>query len=239
MTHEELEICDPPDPQRVARRAMILAALVCRCNSDHDPTNPDAVALWERLKQWLDGLDLGNEMEPAERDIIYAPLGSLAEPLRIRTTWQAEALGILAWALQRCPFPQHSQKIDPFELTDCLDFLHEDAAKIIRHPKLLPRRELDACRELLYAMHCRVRAFLRDKDARSVADWFEPEWLEILGINSPLGRMGDLTIGESELHESAPQNVNEFEWAVCERHRAIVWLVGEGGPLYSEVTADT
>jgi hypothetical protein len=35
----------PPDPQRVARRALVLSAIVCRSDSDYDPANPDAIDL--------------------------------------------------------------------------------------------------------------------------------------------------------------------------------------------------
>lgn len=107
-----------PDAQRVARRAVILSAIVCRSNSDHDPTNPDVIALWIRLKTWIESLDVASEIEPAEREMIYAPLASLDKRKRIRASWNAEGLGILAWALGRFPFPSYGEKVDAYELTD-------------------------------------------------------------------------------------------------------------------------
>jgi hypothetical protein len=35
------------------------------------------------------------------------------------------------------------------------------------------------------------------------------------------------------------EELNRYEWALCERHRAIIWLVGEAGPVYSQVPVDT
>ena len=99
--------------------------------------------------------------------------------------------------------------------------------------------ELDACRELLYAVHCRLRWYLRTGSPESVAHWIEPDWLGILGIESPLGPQQDLRIGDVEIAQASPESVKHCEWAVCERHRAIVWLVGEEGPIYSQVPADT
>jgi hypothetical protein len=229
----------PPDAQRVARRALVLSAIVCRSNSDHDPANPDAIDLWNRLKAWIDSQDVASEIEPSERDMIYAPLGTLDNTKRIRATWRAEGLAILAWALGRCPFPPYGQKVDPYEVTDSLMFLNEEAGIVIQEAQLRPRAELDACRELLYAIHCRLREFQRRKKARSIAHWIEPTWLEVLGVESPLAPRGDLRVGDVPIADAAEGKVNEYEWAVHERHRAAIWLVGEEGPSYSEFTVDT
>ncbi len=228
-----------PDAQRAARRALILSAIVCRSNSDHDPTNPDAIALWNRLKTWIESLDVAREIEPAEKEMIYAPLGSLDNRKRTQATWHAEGLGILAWALGRFPFPKYGEKVDPYELTDSFMFLAEEAAEIVLSAELRPRAELEACRELLYAIHCRLREFQRRKEGRSIAHWIEPTWSETLGIESPLGPTGDLRVGDVEIAGADEDKVNQYEWAVNERHRAIIWLVGEAGPIYSQVPVDT
>lgn len=229
----------PPDAQRVARRALIISAVVCRSNSDHDPTNPDAIDLWNRLKVWIESLDVTTEIEPAEKEMIYAPLGSLDPKRRFRATWHAEGLVILAWALGRCPFPQYAQKVDPFELTDSLMFLDAEAGAIIQNATLLSHAELAACRELFYAIHCRLRDFQRHKEAKEIAHWIEPGWLDALRIESPLGPTGDLRVGDVEIADAKDNKVNEYEWAMCERHRAAIWLAGEEGPLYSRVPVDT
>ena len=237
--HDADECPPPPDAQRVARRALILSAIVCRSNSDHDPTNFDAIDLWGRLKTWIESLDVAAEIEPAEKEMIYAPLGSLDNRKRIQAAWHAEGLGILAWALGRFPLPKYDQKVDPYELTDSLAFLSEDAADIIKSAELRPRAELNACRELLYAIHCRLRQFFRDKQARSIAAWIEPQWLETLGVESPLGATGDLRIGNVEIAHAKNEDVRRYEEIVYERHRAAIWIVGEDGPLYSLVSVDT
>ena len=139
----------------------------------------------------------------------------------------------------RFPFPKYGQKVDPYELTDSLAFLTEEAAEIISSAELRPRAELEACRELLYAIHCRLREFHRQKKARSIAHWIEPTWLETLGIESPLGPMDDLRVGDVEIAAADETTVKQYEWAVCERHRAAIWLVGEEGPLYSGFPVDT
>src|SRR5438874_749311 len=141
----------PPDSTRVARRAMVLCAIVCRSNSDHDPSNADAIDLWARLKEWIELLDLQGEMEPAEREMIYAPLGTLEKKSRVRAGWEAEGLSVMAWALKRLALPKHDEIVDPYALTDSLHFLNKEARGVIRSPKMRSKHELNACRELMYA----------------------------------------------------------------------------------------
>lgn len=233
------ESASTPHAHRVARRAMVLSAVVCRSNSDHDPTNPDAIDLWERLKRWVERLGLDAEMEPAEKEMLYAPLGSLNEQRRIRATWEAEGLGILAWALRLFPFPRHDEKVDPYALTDSLGFLNDEGRDTIRSAELRTQSELGACRELLYAIHCRLREYLRAGSARSISHWIEPDWLRLVGIESPLGPQEDIRIGAVEIAQADKDKIQQCELAICERHRAIVWLVGDEGPIYSQVPADT
>jgi hypothetical protein len=61
-----------PDACRVAKRALVLAAVACRSFSDHEPTDPDAIDLWERLKAWVSCQDIDDEIEAAERELIWS-----------------------------------------------------------------------------------------------------------------------------------------------------------------------
>lgn len=218
---------------------MVLSAIVCRSNSDREPKNPDAIDLWERLKKWVEYLDLSAEMEPHEREMIYAPLGSLEDKRRLRATWDVEGLAVMTWALRRFPLPKHDEEVDPYGLTDNLWFLSEDALEIIQCADLHPSEELNAYRELAYAIHCRLREYLRDESARSIAHWLEADWLRLLEVDSPLGYDEDLRIGDVAISMAKRDVVQRCEWAICERHRAIIWLIGEEGPLYSQFSVDT
>ena len=65
---------------------------------------------------------------------------------------------------------------------------------------------------------------------KNIAHWIDPDWLRVLHVESPLGPSQDLRIGEVEIAQAREQKVEQCQWAVRERHRAIVWLVGEEGP---------
>lgn len=230
---------EPAIAPRVARRAMVLAAVACRSLSDHDPENADAQDLWQRLKDWIQSLDVDSEIEPHETQIIYNPLGSLSDQEKLAGAWGVEGLAILAWALGLLPFPAHDQQVDPYEVTDALALLNPEAADIINSADVRISKELSACRELLYAIHCRLRQFNRDRSFHDISQWIESEWLQTLGIDSVLASNGDLAVGGVPLTESRESARRSCESVTFERHHAAIWLMGEYGPIYSKVPVDT
>src|SRR6185312_8974906 len=79
---EETEMADvPPGPVRVARRALIQSAVVCRGNIESEPDRPDVVETHSRIQDWLQELDLIPAMEPLEKKLIDAPLGTLGRSI--------------------------------------------------------------------------------------------------------------------------------------------------------------
>jgi hypothetical protein len=240
MKDELIEpLVPPPDAQRVARRAMVLSAIVGRVFLERAPKDPKAIDGCNRTIQWVEQLRLKDELEPSEEKLLYGSQGKLKKEQCITGSWNAEGLSILAWALRLFDFPKHDQQVNPFQISGNLGFLNEKAAAVIKSAKLRPAKELSACRELLYALHCRLREFPRNNSAKNIKDWIEPTWLKALGIDSPLGSKHDLKIGDVELSMADEENIQLTESIICGRHRAIIWLVGEGGPLYSEVSVDT
>jgi hypothetical protein len=125
---------------------MALSAVVCRSFSDHDPANPDAQNLWQRLQEWVHDQDLDCELESREQTMVHAPLGSLKKADCIRATWRVEGLAILAWSLRLFPLPAHDSQINPYEVTDSLAFLNRQAADIVLSAAMRSDQEINACR---------------------------------------------------------------------------------------------
>ena len=229
----------PPTPIQVAQRSLILSALVCRGHIELDAGNPEAQSLAKRIVDWLEPLDLNSVMEPNEAAVINSPLGQVPKQIAINATWQTEGLAIIAWALGRGAFPLHDEQVDQYTVTDSLEFLIEDAAEFIRMPELRTAKELHACRELEYAIHCRLRNYIREKNQKDFTRWIEMEWLEILKIDANhLIAGNDLAIGGRPIFEVDEQNVQTCAQITWERHRAAIWLFGEY-PIYSELPVDT
>lgn len=235
---EEIED-DPPSDERVARRALILSAVVCRGNIDHGAGNDEAESLRSRMLDWVQSLELLDEIEPRELALLQAPLGTLAEWQVISTTWQAEGLAILGWALNCLDLPQHAEKVDPYAATDALSFLSMDAVKDVRSPGLRLLLEIRALRETYYHIHVALRDFERHRRPTNFARWVDPADLSRLGLSiDELTAEGDLQIGGQPLRLVPDEKRQVCEWIMRERHRAAIWLVGEEA-VYSEVTADT
>lgn len=229
----------PPGGERVARRALILSAVICRANIDHGAGNDDAESLRNQILEWLQALDLHDEIEPWEMTMLKAPLGGLTERQVIRSSWLAEGLAILAWALNGLDLPGFSEKVDPFAVTDAVHFLSMDALNVVRSSGHRSPSELSALRDLCYDIHVALRDFERHGRPTNFVRWVDPAALSHLGLTlEELTSEGDLQIGGQPLSAAPLQARRVSEWIMCERHRAAVWLVGEE-LVYSKVTSDT
>ena len=184
-------------------------------------------------------LKLDSEFEDHERALIYAPLGSLNKQERIRATWRTEGLAILAWSLGFFPFPRIDAQVDPYEVTDSVAFLDPEMVNTVTTAKLRPAAELDACRDFYYAIHCRFRQCMRKPGSHDIRHWFEKEWFQLLATESQFDESGDLLVNGTSISELDAQTLSKCESIVYQRHLASVWLVGEYGPVYSEVPVDT
>jgi hypothetical protein len=88
--------------------------------------------------------------------------------------------------------------------------------------------ELRAYREIMYAIHCRLRDFLRNHKSCNFTEWIEMDWLAALRIDS--GRIiikGDLKLEDMAVFAYEGDLARRFESAISEQHRASVWLIGE------------
>ncbi len=228
----------PPQPMRVAQRALIQSAVVCRGSIDSGAGDPNVEETNDRILAWLDDISLTPEMEPIEAEMLSAPLGALSRQQVIRATWAAEGLAILAWSLRRFDLPQHFIKVDPFALTEALYFLDEDADSLVDNAELRTSDELQACREVFYAIDCRYGQFRRGKRRMSLMEWIEPEWLVLLGIEQSTFLVnGDLGFGGKSMQDADADLVSSGGWITQRRHEASIWLIGEY-PLYTETPAD-
>ena len=224
----------PMEPIRVARRSLVLSVVVCRGSIDKGEGNPEIEALPDRILAWLTQLDLWDEVEPSEETILRTPLGELELKDVIRATWDVEGLAVLAWALKQQEFPVHDQKVDPIDVADSVWCLDEDAEDLIRTATLRVPTELHVCGEFLYAIHARLRDFIRHRDRKNFTRWVEKEWIDALGLDaSSLIVDNDLAIDGKAISKVDYDRVQECANITLQRHKAINWLLG-GDSLYSE-----
>ena len=130
--------------------------------------------------------------------------------------------------------------MDPFAVTDSLKFLSDDVGDLLANARLRTPGELHACRELMHAVHCRLRDFLRNGEPKDFSTWLDDDWLTTLGLSGRgLIADGDLGIEGKPLATVPSESVKRCEWATRERHRASIWLIGEEHPSYWDWGVDT
>lgn len=239
IQHNSNEQAKASECERILNRAFAMSALVCRGLTDGGVGNPDAESLHKNILDWSMQLQLGDHLSPNEWAIVQASLGSLTETQIIEASWAVEGLAILAWSLNLLDMPKHDEKVDPYQVTDALGFLSEDLKDIRSSAILRTDEELKACRELLYAIHSRLRDFLRNKNAVRFTTWIDLAWLEVLGIDlDSLVVSNDLAISGKPITSTEMDHLETCEWIIRERHKAIIWVIGEY-PVYAETPVDT
>jgi len=229
----------PRTAAQTARRSLVLSAVVCRCSLESDAAEPDAKAVHLRVLDWLAALDLWQEAEQSEAAMLCAPLGTLETGVVLRSGWHAEGIAVLAWALNLIGFPKHDEQVDIYAVADAVWFLDRKATEVVAAAKLRSPSELEASRELLYAIHARPRQYARNKVPNDFTVWIEKSWLDSLGLAfADLTAQNDLVIDGNPIDQATQERLQEVLSITLERHRAIIWLFGEQTG-YSEITVDT
>jgi hypothetical protein len=138
----------PPSAERVARRALALAAVMCRAFIEANAAEPWARDLWIGLPIWLRESGVWDELSRAEQLVVATDLGALDAQARVDATWRSEGLAVLAWALGRYDLPDGEQA-DPQKAADALGFLGDGVKEAIASANLRSANEIDALGERL------------------------------------------------------------------------------------------
>lgn len=238
--YEEDENYTPPTAERVARRAMVLAAVTARALLEQeDPTDSSVEERRTMVLDWIDQLGVSDELEPDEWKVLQRRCGTLDQQSLIDATWRFEGLAVLAWALNLIILPPHDELIVPDELLPAVGFLNlEESRQILDQPQLREPAELEAMNSRLLGIHWRLRDFSIRPEPCDFVDFSKSSWFggfDIRGVRT-IGR--DLAIGEHAIAEAADDDVQRTASAAMERHLASNWLLGFAR-VYSETPTDT
>lgn len=147
-----------PSATRVAKRAMVLAALVCRGFIEvESPAEVDE--LKASLLPWIDLVGARDEMEQHELVALTAPLGALDAQAQINLAWAVEGLAVLTWAMKRYDLHPDDTLAEPQSVTATLIFLHESAKSLVDEAQLRELSELKLLQEQCYTKHCHLKEF--------------------------------------------------------------------------------
>ena len=223
-----------PSVERVARRALVLAAVGARALLERE--GPSADATRDRILRWIDDTAIGDELEQDEGQLIRTPAGQLP-PRDAVAGWRLEGLGVLAWAMNRFALPPHDQLCDPGAVLAAVGFLDAGRAAAVPASPLRPPAELAVARDQLSAIDWRLRQFAgRPKaiDFRRLAVEAAAGPLDLAGVRL---LDGDLALGDAAIAAAPKDRVQLATSAARERHLAACWL--GGGGVYSRTDTTT
>lgn len=258
----------PPDAARVARRALVLAAVGMRCALElrvmkdaaelrrgmeaqsrgellainyagtFAAAHDELLVTIRRVVESLATFRLEAEVQPLERLLLGMPVGTPGPQALVNGAWLGEGVAVLAWALGLAELPPHDVEADVFQLAGRLG-IGTPAPAVLAAPALRPHEELSAqCRRLL-GIHWRLRELLLKPTAPvDFRAFSETSWFGGFDLTGMPLAKGDLAVGGVPVTEAPPHAVALARSVAFERHRAINWLL-EGGALYAEVDTST
>lgn len=237
---EDVDEPTPPTPERVARRALALAAVAGRALLEQEPpADPHVQETWQGVLRWIKDVGIGDELEPQEWKVLQRPLGQVEWQDALNATWRLEGLGALAWALNRYDLPPHDELVTPGQLLPAAGILNADRAKaLLSEPRLRPAAEIEAMANRLFAIHWRLRNFRLRPEAMDFAEFARTAWFGPVDITGVRLIDNDIAIGDHPIAAAPQERVRAAESAAVERHLAINWLTGNS-VVYSETDVST
>jgi hypothetical protein len=236
---EDLPEPMPPTPERVARRALALAAVAQRALLESD------WLWWSRGKRhreilvWVADIDIGDELEPDEWSVLQRPPGRLQPQDHINSMWRLEGLVVLAWALGRYDMPPQDALVNPKKLLKAIGLADADRAReLLASPTLRSAEELAKMSKILLAIHWRLREFSLRPQKVDLRKFAKEGWMCPFDI-SPIALVeDDLAIEHFTISKALAESVSRTHSSAMERHLAIRWLAGDS-PIYSRTDTST
>lgn len=234
------EVVEAPSAQRIARRAMVLAAVGNRGLIEHSPRESKSPADdCKAILKWIDQLGLGDELEPDEWSVLQRPVGRLDAQATINAVWRLEGLAVLLWSLGLYELPPYDQLVTPKDLFDAVEIFNAPAARqLIAAATLRPADELAAYRNHATMTNWRFRNFRLRPVAVDFVKMSQGCWIGTFDIYQFRIAKNDVLVGNRAISEADSETVGMCESIASERHKAINWIV-EGGRLYSETDTST
>jgi len=235
---EEAEEPIPPTPERVARRALVMSAVVCRAFLERDAGNEEVEELRKRLDRWLRDLGIADELEEWEAELLRKPLGALQSRESIDASWLSEGLAVLAWAMGRYELPGYDESVDPQDVTGSLLFLQDEARELLRVPRLRPAAEIEAFQNTVFSLHWRLRQYQLAPAPMNFEEFARTAWFGPLSLDGLRLAENDLAIGALPISVAPEAELSHCHSVAQERHRAANWLMGHD-EVYSQVDTST
>ncbi|REK15622.1 MAG: DUF4272 domain-containing protein [Planctomycetota bacterium] len=230
----------PPTADRVARRAIVLAALSNRGLVENEiDTHDSPRETCEAMIDWLHACGVVEEVEPDEWEVLQRPPGKLDQQAAIDAVWRLEGLGVLLWALGLYEPPPYDELVTPMELFGIVGMFDADAARdIIASVRLRSADELAAYQNHVTMAHWRLRDYSLRPEPMDFVAFSKDCWIGTFDISRFRIENNDMMVGDAAIAEADPGDVVICQSIASERHLAINWIAGYSD-IYSETDTST
>ena len=238
---DQVEDPNLPTANRVAQRALVLAALAGRgmLEMQFQQGFVEVASNLPRLAQWIEDLGIRAECETGEWEALNTPAGELEEQATIDSIWRMEGLGVLGWALNLVEFQDYDALFDFDEVLPAMGFLKKDLGlALIEEAALRSEGELSERGEQIIAVHWRLRDYSLRPVSMNFIEFCKTCWFGPIDSGWATTIEGDLALGGLPISAAAGDVVARGASSALERHVAINWLRG-WSMVYSETDTST
>ncbi len=237
ISPEELSLT-PPNADRVAARALVLAAVSCRALIEKDVGKAGAEELRRELCDWLERVGAAGELEDTEADLIFTPLGELDEKTERDAGWRSEGMVVLAWALGCVTLPPVHLECEPSGVANAMGFLDDHQSTPLHCPRLNSPVEIERWANIYLTLHWRLRKLEIEPGAIDLVRYVSDCTWGALRLDELEIQDRDLAVNGVVIHKVDYWAYRHILSITQERHQAFNWLLGFE-PIYSQVTTDT
>jgi hypothetical protein len=228
----------PPTGDRVAARAMVLAAVSCRAAIEKDAHNSGAEDLRQQVVEWIQRVGVAVELEPSESALRSTPLGRLERKTQLNELWKSEGMVVLAWALSCATIPPFHHQCEPSDVANDMGFLGDRRSTALNSPRLRDSAEIESWADTYLTLHWRLRQFSAMPVPIDFVSYVSACTWGPLRLNELEIQQNDLAINRVRIDKVEPDILRQTLSIVQERHQAFNWLLGLE-KIYSAVTTDT
>ena len=191
-----------------------------------------------RLAEWFWALDIGNELEPDERKVLDADIGTLSPERVDGLALSFEAIAVLAWALRLIDLPPHDVSVDLRSLAGKAGLLSEDARYVIDSADVRSPHELREAADHILAIHWRLNRYAEDSAPLDMRHMAAEAWFGHVDSGQLALIDNDLSIVGKAVADSCDRARGRCQLITLQRHRAINWLLGHHA-IFSRVETIT
>lgn len=216
----------PPEPDRILRRFLMLAALARRGFME---SSGESEAMRQKIIRSLKAQGAWEEAEDWESKALETPVGNLGEKLGWKLPWLCEGAAVLAWAMGLYPLPAYDQEADVSQLDEIASGVMSGDLT----PTFRSQEEIKVLKKQMHAIHWRLRQFYLKPQPMDFVAFAPTAWWGAMDLSLARIQDQDLEVCGQALADAPEEDWKRTSGILEERRTAIHWLLGDS-EIYSK-----